>query len=173
MLVHPVSLNLKRQLTFAMYCAGQYSAIVSDEDDLIAGWSEDEDGVKPILARSHARLGDRKKALAYIVELTQRWQSEAYLADLFAIVGEPERARRAIDELVEHDQGFELAATAALKLGDPDTALDLLERHLEKQSSAGNTSFLFCGPEIRALAGNARYDAMLESRGLLAPDLPE
>jgi adenylate cyclase len=166
---HPVSLTLKDQLTSAMYCAGQYSAIVSDEDNLIASWPKDEDGVKPILARSHARLGDREKALAYVVELTQRWQSEADLADLFAIVGEPERARRAIDELVERDQNFKPAVTAALKLGELDTALDLLERQLVKQSSAGYTSFLFCDPEVRALAGNPRYDAVLQSRDLL-PD---
>ena len=165
---HPVSLELRWQLTSAMYCAGQYLAIVSDEDDLIAAWPEDEEGVKSILAYSHARIGNREKALAYVVEEIQRWHTEAYFADLFAIVGEPERARRAIDELVERDQGFVPAATAALILGERDTALDLLERHLEEQSSAGHTEFLFCEPEIRALAGNARYDAMLESRGLLA-----
>jgi adenylate cyclase len=165
--VHPVSLELRRQLTSAMYCAGQYLAIVSNEDDLITTWPEDEEGVKPLLALSHARLGNREKALAFVDEETQRWQTEAYLADLFAIIGEHERARRAIDELVERDVGLVHAATAALILGERGTALDLLENQLEKQSSASN-EFLFCEPEIRALAGNARYDAMLESRGLLA-----
>ena len=165
--IFPISLALKFQLTSVTYCAGQYSSIVSDEDDLIATWTQDKESIKYLLAYSHARLGNNEKALAYVDELVQLWQTEAYFADLLAIVGEPERARRAIDELVERDQGFESAATAALILGERDTALDLLERHLEKQSSAGATRFLFCAPEIRALAGNARYDAMLESRGLL------
>jgi TolB-like protein/tetratricopeptide (TPR) repeat protein len=167
--VHPVSLPLKGQLTFAMYCAGQYSAIVSNEDDLIASWPEGQEGVKSMLARSHARLGNRDKALAYVAELAQRRQTEAYFADILAAVGEPERARLAIDELVERSQGLVSAVTATLKLGEQDMALDLLERHLEEQLSAGSTRFLFCEPEIRALAGNPRYDAILQSRGLL-PD---
>ena len=164
----PVSLPLKYQLTRAMFCSGRFEDIVSDESRLIASWPDDELGVKGFLAESHARLGNREEAIAYVNELTESLRTEAYLAAILAAAGEHERARIAIDELVERDQGWEVAASAALQLGEIDKALGILER-LDRRTSAGHTGFLLCRPEIRALAGNPRYDAMLRNRGL-SPD---
>ena len=166
--IYPVSLSLGTQLTHAMYCAGRYSEIVNHAANLIASWPDDQVGVLALIAASHARLGNREEALAYVDELAQLLKSEVYFAWILAAAGEHERAQRAIDYLVERNQSLESAASAALQLGQNDKALDILER-LDKQTSAGNTGFLFCEPEIKALAGTAGYDAILERRGLL-PD---
>jgi tetratricopeptide (TPR) repeat protein len=164
--IYPISLSLKTQLTHAMYCAGRYAEIIEHEDQLIAAWPDDEVGVKYFIAASHARLGNRGDALELVDQLTQALQSETYFASILAAAGEHERARNAIDVLEERDQALESAASAALQFGQTDRALNLLER-LDQQLSVGNTGFLLCEPEIRALAGNPRYDAMLDRRGLL------
>lgn len=164
--IYPLSLSLKTQLTHAMYCARQYAEIVSLADRLIASWPNDQVGVIAFIAASHARLGNREEALAYVDELARMLQSEAYFASILAAAGEHERAQRAIDYVMERDQALESAASAALQLGQKDRALDILER-LDTQLSVGDTGFLLCEPEISALAGEPRYDAMLSRRGLL------
>ncbi len=164
---YPVSLVVKAQLTQTMYCAGQYAEIIYDEDALVVSFDEDEEGVRYQIAQSHARLGNHEKALSYVDELAQLWGTEAYFADILAIVGKSERARRAIDELEERNRGLEAATTAALILGERDRAVNLLESRFEKRSAAGQTRFLFCAPEIRALRGEPRYDAILAVSGLL------
>jgi adenylate cyclase len=166
--MYPVSESLRTQLTHAMYCGGQYDGIVSRASRLIAFWPADQVGVKAWIAASHARLGGREEALAYVDELAQKLGSEAYFAATLAAAGEYERARHAIDYLVEHNVDLASAASAALQLGDQDRALGILER-LDEQYPPGRTDFLLCEPEIRALGGNARYDAILRNRGLL-PD---
>jgi len=163
---YPVSSELKVQLVNSMYCAGQYSEITRNEGEMIASWPEIRQQIESIIALSHARLGNRERALAYVQALAQERQTEADFALTLAIVGEEDRARQAIDELADHGQGLASAATAARIIGEQDMALNLLERQYENRWSPGFTSFLFCEPEIRGLSGNPRYDAMLASLGL-------
>lgn len=161
----PLNSAVRRQLIRALQCAGRHDEVLANETELLAQFGT-ETPMLHLLAKSHARLGNREAALGYVDGLPADSEQKAFFADVFAMLGEDERAHRAIDELAARNAGLETAALAARVLGDDDSALSLLER-ADEQAPVGLTSWLFCEPEIRGLAGNLRYDAVLKRRGLL------
>jgi TolB-like protein/tetratricopeptide (TPR) repeat protein len=163
--VDPLSPTVQTHRATAMQCVGMHSDVVANEDKLVT-IAPNSSTIKALLARSYARLGNRNKALSYVREIVSESQRNPALADVYALIGEKERARQAIEDLESRGEGLVSAATAALVLGEPERGIDLIESHASSQSVPGDTAWLFCEPEIRALAGNPRYDAVLASRGL-------
>lgn len=161
----PLNRSIRVQLTHAMQCAGLHRDVVREEDELIELF-QGEPQVYVLLARSHARLGDRERSLAYVDIAREFLHSDAMVADVLAMIGEEERARQAILDLAAEGRAAFPTARAALILGDENTGLELLE-HLAAETGPGFSTNLFCAPEFRDLAGNHRYDALLESRGIM------
>ncbi len=165
LIADPVSKSIRGQLAQAMLCAGMHEGILANEDELRELFPNDP-MMMALLARSHARLGNRTEVLAYVEMMRENIDTEALAAVELALIGEEARAADAIRELKTRDRSLGIAAVAALILGEEDAGIDLLERHME-HTPPGFTMDLFCAPEVRSLGGNPRYDKLLESRGLL------
>ncbi len=160
----PLGKLVRSQLATVMQCAGMHEEVVGDEEELLAMFPE-EPYVYTILARSYARIGDTDRARQLIEIAREKTQSDLPIADVLALIGEEDRALAAIHEIGSVNRGLVTGAAASLILGDEESGLDYLERFFE-DASPGMTLALLCEPEARALAGNPRYDALLESRGL-------
>ena len=166
--VDPLSPDVRLSYASALQCRGRHDeALVQLEAGPVT--ARNDTTVHELSARSHARLGHRDEALEQIAEIDRILRSNAIMADALALIGEGDRAARAIDELESANDGLGTAATAALILGDEDRGLRLIEAQAAAMVVPGHTEWLFCAPEIRGLAGNLRYDAILASRGLRSP----
>lgn len=166
--VDPLSPDVRLGYASALQCRGRHEeALVQLEAGPVT--ARNDTTVHELIARSHARLGHRDETLEQIAEIDRILRSNAIMADALALIGEGDRAARAIDELESANADLGTAATAALILGDKDRGLQLIEAQAAAMIVPGHTEWLFCAPEIRGLAGNLRYEAILASRGLRSP----
>ncbi len=166
--VDPLSPGVRLGYANALQCRGRHDEALAQ---LAAGPITAHSGmaIHALSARSHARLGHRDETLERVAQIDETLHSNATMADALALIGETDRAAGAIDELEAANDELSTAAAAALILGDEDRGLRLVEAQAAAMSVPGRTDWLFCTPEIRGLAGNARYDAILASHGLRTP----
>lgn len=161
----PLNNSVRAQLAMALQCAGRYEEILANEEGLLTQFGEHVEFLG-LLAEAHARAGNREAAFEYVDRILAQPQEEAFLADVLALLGEEERAQRGIDELGSRNEGLQTGAVAALVLGDQEKGLHFLERIEQQTTVRGQTLWLLCDPEVRNLAGNPRYEALLAERGL-------
>lgn len=159
----PVSMIGKGQLMFALLCAGMNRELADFAEDFLQVVPDDK-FAKWSLAYAHARNGNAGKALTIANELATEDSSDLRVAMVLAIIGETDRARLAISGTTDLD--WTARVPAAIVIGDTDLALDILEQ-VEAEAPA-NLQNLRCSSEIRSLAGNPRFDALMERL-----DLPE
>ena len=158
----PLSASVRGQLGAALYCAGR-------DDELLIAASElvddhpDEIYFKVLLAYSQVKIGLVERGLTLANELADVEGSDLPVLDVLALAGERERVLRMLNAERNPDDWNELASAAAA-LGETTMALDILESVEGRLDAPG--SGLRCSPEIRRLAGNPRYDALLQRLNL-------
>lgn len=169
----PLSTMIRSQLVAASYCAGRYAEVIDGSLTFLSILPDDR--MEFLLASAHARIGDLEKALQIADAQADRTGTEAPFALTFALAGQEERARSALSALERNEPGFprdavlEFALPAALALGEEDRALTILEQ-LTTDADLAQSFFvrqkIRCHPEVRSLAGNPRYEAVLDRLGL-------
>jgi TolB-like protein len=172
----PLSMSIRWQLARASYCAGRYTEVIDSAATLVR-MVPDDVWPEVLLAMAHARVGNLEPGLEIADAQAERIGSQAPMAPLFALAGELERARSALSTLetieppLPPEVALITAVPTALVLGEADRALSMLEQ-VVADSSADPSRLLWvrmtlrCDPEVRNLAGNARYDAVLDRLGL-------
>jgi tetratricopeptide (TPR) repeat protein len=167
---NPLELTGLLQLFETYYCAGEAARTV---DGLTEFFPELKGGYFAVLlAKAYARSGDIPNALQLANEFVSKEGIEAPMAPVFALAGETERARRALDSTDETEPFLMLdAAPAGIILGDYERALDLLERAAGLVETNIDERYnwlwrLHCDPAMQKLAGNPRYVALLDRFGL-------
>jgi tetratricopeptide (TPR) repeat protein len=172
----PLSVPIRWQLVQASYCAGRYAEVIDGSHSFLS--IEPDNAYAAIrLAIAYVRTGNLEEGLHLAEEVAERIDTEAPLAVLFALAGQDERARAALDALERNEPDLvpwalvDAAAPAAIALGENDRALDMIERVIADAASDPHQTFdlvlsLRCTPEVRSLAGHPRYDAILDRLGL-------
>lgn len=160
----PLSLAVKGQMMNALYCADQTSELEAVAREMV-GLVQDSAGPRSMLAYALARNGKKDEALRLADEVAANDGNELGIVRVLAVAGREERARAAIHS-VNDGTWWWTRVPAAVILGDTNVAVDILEL-AERESRAGLTE-VRCPPEIRTLAGNPRFDALL-----LRLNLPE
>jgi hypothetical protein len=93
------------------------------------------------------------------------------LGHLYAVSGDPDRAREMLAELAKQADETDAAFYAALVcagLEDTDAALGWLERAVEERS--GSVRYLRIDPRLAALRDEPRYRVLMERVGLPADE---
>jgi hypothetical protein len=124
-----------------------------------------------MLSESYIRAGDEERGLQIAVGVVEETRDELYVALLFALAGEIDRARSTLNSQEIFGTEALLDASRALAvLGDEDRALTMLERGAASAWSESRPllvlNYVHCSPEIRRLAGNSRYESLLNQLGL-------
>jgi len=167
----PLSTPVHMQLMIAQRCAGQYRSML-DEALTMLRLEPDSYFPKAMLAQAYIEIGDTENALRYAEELAASERSDLRMAFIFARAGQFERARAALDS-DEATSRWLRAAPAAVVLGETDRALDILETAFQRTEPeiggyAQQFGHIRCVPALMSLAGNPRFDALMEKL-----DLPE
>ena len=169
----PLSTMVRRQLADAYLCSGRYA----DAIEAIEGEAElfDNDSIsayrRMLLSESYIRAGDAERGLQIAIGVAEETGDDTYVALLFALAGEIDRARSILNSR-EITGTFELisASQVLAALGDEDQALTMLERGAASAWSESQPLWMLwyvhCSPEIRRLAGNPRYESLLNQLGL-------
>jgi TolB-like protein/Flp pilus assembly protein TadD len=169
----PLSTSIKSQLAGAYFCAGRYvDAIEAIEHD--DGVFVDESVIaerKPLLSEAYFKAGEKRRGLQIAFELAEEAGNELYVAYLFALAGEIERARSILSsQEISGTDAFLKASWSWAVLGDEDQTLTMLERAAESAWSESQPLFVLetihCSPEIQRFAGNPRYEALLDQLGI-------
>jgi TolB-like protein/DNA-binding winged helix-turn-helix (wHTH) protein/tetratricopeptide (TPR) repeat protein len=163
----PLSRLVKYQLAETLLCAERYAEAI----EFIGAPREDGPGVAgmaTLWAMAKIQLGARSEAMPRVsrVEGRYRQQEPVATADLvlLALAGLSDPAAALLERYETDEDAFPPhLARAALLLGQQERALDILERAADRDPSA--LLDMRCTPEIRALAGNPRYEAVLERVG--------
>jgi len=169
----PLSMLVRRQLADAYLCSGRYAdaiEAIEGEGDLFDNDSISA-GRRMWLSESYIRAGDEDRGLQIAIGVEEEIGENLYVALLFALAGEIERARSILNSQEITGTDALLHATQVLAaLGDEDQALTMLERGAASAWSESQPLWMLwyvqCSPEIRRLAGNPRYDSLLNQLGL-------
>ena len=160
----PLSIALRHQLAFTYLCAERYEDAIDSLENVLERSSE-QTSARLLLAYAHVRQGNIDGGLAIAEKIIAEEGNDGLGALVFAVAGMHDRAATALDQLDSYEIiGPDAMATAAIILGDEDRALDILER--ASIEAPRLLRVIYCTPEIRSLAGNARFDRVLERLGL-------
>jgi hypothetical protein len=132
---------------------------VIDQGEALLALESDSVFLRLILSNAYARTGEIDRGIALGESAAAEFGTDAVLADVFVLAGQNERARTIVTDEAK-TEWWRSTASAAVLLGDEDLALDILEQR-EKEAKSERWDFR-CEPDIRSLAGNPRYDALLE-----------
>lgn len=163
----PLSLPVRYQLADTLLCAELYAETL----EFIGAPREDGPwaaAMATLRAMAQIGLGARSEAMPWVsrVEGLYRDQEPVETDELvlLALAGRRESAEALLDRYESDENAFPpRLARAALLLGQQERALDILERAAVRDPS--RLLNMRCPPEIRALAGNPRYEAVLERVG--------
>ena len=158
----PLSIEIKTQQLFTLYCADRPSEVVALSRDLLL-LRPDDTYLKSYLAYGLVRTGDTERGMAVANEVAAESGNDLLVISTIAMAGEIERTRSAIDSNDSPDQWWNRASAAAI-LGEVNLALDILEQ--AEQDGFDAMMAVRCIPEVRALGGNPRYDALVERLNL-------
>ena len=169
----PLSTIIRIQLAEAYLCSGRYTdaiEAIEGDDKLVASGSMSA-YARTLLAESYIRGGDEETGLRLSVSVAEETGDELSVAILFALAGEIERARSILNsrQMTGTRPLLEAARVLAV-LGDEDRTLTNLEQAVASASSEAYPfivlGYVHCSPEIRRLAGNPRYESLLDRLGL-------
>ena len=153
----PLSLNVKEQLLFSLRCGGRYPEMVGVANEILEA-SPDARHVRQALAYALVRTGKGGQGLALAEEVAAEVGSDSAIADVLAVTGQRERALAAVRS-ESTSREWLVRAPAAIILGEPSLALDILEL---AEDDFGPRSWILCAPELRGMAGNPRFDALVQ-----------
>jgi tetratricopeptide (TPR) repeat protein len=160
----PLSVPIKMQLAETLYCTERYEELRAVAAELLRSGA-DRVQAMTLMAHALARTGRHEEAVRIADEVASLRGQDLVVADTLALAGLGSRARAAINSVKAGDSWWTLAP-AAITLGEADVALDILEQAERDESSLDG--WIRCAPEFRSLAGNPRFDALMERL-----DLPE
>jgi len=169
----PLSTRVRFQLAVAYLCSGRYTDAIEaiEGNDRLFVHGSMPVFARMLLSESYIRAGDKKRGLQITVDVAEEIGDELYVAYLFALAGEIERARSILNSR-------EITGTIALLeaswvlavLGDQDQTLTMLERAAASAWSESQPLLVLetvhCTPEIRRFASNPRYEALLDHLGM-------
>jgi TolB-like protein/Tfp pilus assembly protein PilF len=161
------------QLFETHFCAARFEDSINGLNRFI-GVDENNIYARLLLANAHAQAGQTEIALEQAESIIDRIGFEAPLASVFALAGQTERARTALDTLDPNQPFIALdAVPAAVLLGETELALDILERAAEQMQANMDRDEMYswllrlqCPPEIRQLQSEPRYQRLLVRLGL-------
>lgn len=163
----PLSLPVRYQLAETLLCAELYA------ETLEFTGAPREDGpwaatTATLRAMAQIGLGARSEAMPWVSRIEGRYRDQGTVETdelvLLALAGRREPAAALLERYESDENAFPVhLARAALLLGQQERALDILERAAARDPS--RLLNMRCPPEIRALGGNPRYEAVLERVG--------
>lgn len=169
----PLAPAARYQLFESYYCAGRYGAAIDGFNEFFADQMPlANPSLTILMANAYVRAGNSETGLKLAEALAADIGDEAPVASVFALSGQTDRARRALDATAETAPFVILdIAPAEVVLGEHERAMDLLERAAADVESDIGLRFnwlwrLRCSPEVQSLAGNPRFERLLERFGL-------
>lgn len=167
--LNPLSLIANGALGWVYLYARRYEDAI-EQIDLALEMSPDWDLGHIWRGQALTQLGQGDAAIAALERAVQlaggTGISAAALAHTYATFGETERAREVLADLLaaeDYRPSFEIAKVY-LALGERDNALDWLERAYDENTHS--MAFLKVDPQLEALHGNERFEALVEKVGL-------
>jgi TolB-like protein len=161
---NPMGRESKNQLAYTLSCAGRYDELIEPAKLLVDLGVADLE-LKVILAEAYAWTGDVEKGMALGESVAAEFGQDSPIAYVLALAGLEDRALPAVTSS-DARSWWSQRASAAVHLADASLALDVLE---QTERYAPDVLWdIRCSPAIRSLAGNPRYDALIERL-----DLPE
>jgi tetratricopeptide (TPR) repeat protein len=170
---NPLSSSITSQLAGAYLCARRFNEAIET--------IESDDGIfvddyviadrKLLQSESYSRAGDKDRGLQIAADIAQATGEGLYVAYLFALAGDIERARSILStqEISGTDAFLEAAWTWAV-LDDQDKTLTMLERAAASAWSESQPLWVLenihCAPEFQRYSGNPRYQALLDQLGM-------
>lgn len=154
------SLAIRQQLPWAYVCAGDYDT-ASELFRRLVREGQGEHIYRDFAGYAYLKAGYPEEGLALIPEMGDAGKALSY-----ALADSTERAEEYLAAAEDAPPVWTtgtLTAAAAVLLGDPDRALDNLERVLDQAPHFG--IWYQCLEEVRSLEGNPRYEAVLERVG--------
>ncbi|MBT8144912.1 MAG: hypothetical protein KJO55_09445, partial [Gammaproteobacteria bacterium] len=114
---------------------------------------------------AHAKTGNEVSAANIADDWLAEGEFQVAMAPILALLGRKDEASALLADTDTSDGGSVVffAASAAAVLGDSDQALTIFESAL--RASPENLYAFNCYEEVRALAGNPRYDQILVDLG--------
>jgi TolB-like protein/DNA-binding winged helix-turn-helix (wHTH) protein/Flp pilus assembly protein TadD len=159
----PLSLGLKRQLAGALYCAGRYAESIEHHERLLET-TPDSLLLQQNLAYLYLSSGELEKGTAILEQYPELLGEPGGSGYFYALTGRDDEARKEID-LAEADPDWrpDDVVPPALLLGQKDRALTYLEAVATE--SPRSLTFVLCAPEVRLLAGDPRFERVLDTVG--------
>jgi hypothetical protein len=154
-------------------CAGRFAdaiTTIEDDDGIFVNESVIADR-KLLLSESYSRAGDKEKGLQIAYEVADQTGESLYVAYLFALAGERQRARSILSsrEITGMD-AFLDASSAWGVVDDKNKAFTMLQRAVASARSASQPLWVLetvnCVPELKRLSSNPRFETLLDSLGL-------
>lgn len=157
----PYSRSVRAQIGWAYACGGDYSRAIEQLEGVLAGGGGPS--LYAVLGYAYLKAGNPARGLAQIEAMDGLDGAKALV---YALADSTERAGSLLSEAELTPLGNVLngvTPAAAVALGDPDRALDYLER--EAEAHPANLLYIQCLEELRSLEGNPRYERVLERVG--------
>ncbi len=159
----PLSMPVKAQQGRAYICAERYPEAIDALEALRAA-NPGIIGPNVLLSYAYSKIGDMTKGVQLAEEFASETGNDAPVAIVFALAGMVERAQAALagtDMSQLRNPGA--IAALAIVLGDEERALTILERAAAE--APHSLQIVRCFAEVRSLAGNPRYEAVLDKVG--------
>lgn len=161
------------QLYETHFCAARFEDSINGLNRFV-GVEENNIYARLLLANAHAQVGQTEIALEQAESIIDRIGFEAPLATVFALAGQTDRARAALDSLDLTEPFIALdAVPAAILLGETQQALNILERAADQMQAKMDRDEMYswllrlqCPPEIRQLHNERRYLRLLDRLGI-------
>jgi len=165
---NPMSRIIRRQYAYNLIHAERYVEALAAFEELISAYPGDT-YVRMGWVETKLRLGHHAEAMPWLekwgtADVISQDRYPIYLAELFALAGSYDRI---IALLGNTNPNFHIGVASqawmALVLGEQERALHLLE--LAATDAPEQLLYIRATPEIRALAGNRRYENILDEIG--------
>jgi TolB-like protein len=156
---NPLSFPIKRQLIETLYCAERFRELIVAAEEMLR-LRPDATSVKAFLAYAIVRTGNIEEGLRLANEVSAASGNDLRVMTVLAIAGQDERVRAAISSVAEAGDWWWESVPAAIVLDETDLALDILEK--AESATPDEMWNVRCVPEIKSLAGNPRFDALMK-----------
>lgn len=160
----PLSLGLKIQLATALYCGARYSESIEHHERLLEAMP-DSQTILSRLAFLYLKNGETEKGVTILDNHPDVLARPGGNALYYALMGLDEKAEEEI-AIAEADPAWRPndVVAAALLLGQKERALAYLEAVAAEEPRS--LKFILCDDEVRSLAGEPRYERVLDVIGI-------
>jgi len=161
----PLSIPVRFQAAEVMVCSGRYDDAF-DELRWLEQRAANQGRVHALLAKARVRDGQVEAGLDAAAKAAELIGSARPVALVYALAGERERARAAL-EPESSESYFKLveAARAEIALGNEARGLDIVGRAIDRYGEDLTVAMflgdLRCYPELRHLSGRPAYDRLI------------